>query len=202
MTQLRRIVLLRHGDTVGNSKERFPGSSDVALSDEGRQQVRDAAAGMAREVFDLVVASPLRRSWESARIASGGAPVRLEPGFREVHFGRWEGLTAAEIEAQDPALYADWQAKSPGFEYPVGRAARRVPGAGSRRPGFAARERRLECPRRGAQGCDPDDRREAPGRAARGTASRTSATRSRSPARGTVGSSASAGSNPEGLEAA
>jgi broad specificity phosphatase PhoE len=68
----------------------------------------------------VVVASPLRRSWEAARIVAGGAPVRLEPGFREIHFGRWEGLTAAEIEAADPVLYRDWRARAPGFEFPSG----------------------------------------------------------------------------------
>jgi broad specificity phosphatase PhoE len=120
MSKLRRIVLLRHGETVGNSKERFHGSRDVALSDGGRAQMREASRGFAREVFDVVVASPLQRSWEAARIVTGGAPVRLEPGFREIHFGRWEGLTAEEIEASDPVLYRDWRSRAPGFEFPSG----------------------------------------------------------------------------------
>ena len=53
-------------------------------------------------------------------IAAGGAPVRLEPDFREIHFGRWEGLTMEEIEAADPALAGEWKAKAEGFEYPGG----------------------------------------------------------------------------------
>jgi broad specificity phosphatase PhoE len=118
--KLRRIVLLRHGDTVGNSKARYHGSGDVALSDEGRAQMREASRGLAREVFDLVVASPLRRSWESAWIVAGGAPVRLEDAFREIHFGRWEGMTAEEIEAADPVHYAEWQERRAEFEFPSG----------------------------------------------------------------------------------
>ena len=120
MSRLRRIVLVRHGETVGNSKIRFHGSSDVALSDEGRAQMRASAFALRDEAFDLVLASPLQRSWEAAWIASGGAPVRLDSGLREVHFGRWEGLTKEEIEAADPILYADWQARAPDFEYPDG----------------------------------------------------------------------------------
>jgi len=120
MSKLRRIVLVRHGETVGNSSIRFHGSGDVALSDEGRSQMRETAFRLRSETFDLVVASPLQRSWEAAAIVSGGAPVRLEGDFREVHFGLWEGLTKQEIEASDPILYADWQSKSPGFEYPSG----------------------------------------------------------------------------------
>ena len=79
MSPLRRIVLLRHGDTVGNSRERFHGSGDVALSDEGRDQVRAAGRRLATEVFDLVASSPLRRAWQSAALLCGGSPVLLVP---------------------------------------------------------------------------------------------------------------------------
>ena len=120
MSKLRRIVLLRHGDTEGDSKTRFHGSGDVALSAEGRAQVRSAAQGLSGEVFDLIVASPLRRSWESARLIAGSAPVRLEDGFREIDFGRWEGMTAEEIQAADPASYQEWQEKGSAFEFPGG----------------------------------------------------------------------------------
>lgn len=120
MSKLRRLVLIRHGETDGQSSVRFHGSTDVPLSDLGRAQMREASLGLAREVFDLVVASPLQRAWEGARILGGGAPVRLEAGLREIHFGRWEGLTKPEIEAGDPILYQDWQEKRAGFEFPGG----------------------------------------------------------------------------------
>jgi broad specificity phosphatase PhoE len=120
MSGLRRIVLIRHGETVGNSGERMHGSGDVALSASGREQMRRVAASLRTEVFDLVVASTLRRSWEAAQIVSGGAPIRLEADFREIHFGRWEGLSKAEIEASDPIAYRDWQARKPDFEFPGG----------------------------------------------------------------------------------
>jgi len=117
---LRRLVMLRHGETVGNSSVRFHGAGDVPLSDAGRSQVRAAARGLRQEVFDLVVASPLRRSWEAATLVAGGAPVRIEDGLREIHFGRWEGLTAGEIERRDPVLYQEWRERAPGFEFPGG----------------------------------------------------------------------------------
>jgi broad specificity phosphatase PhoE len=120
VTELRRLVMLRHGETEGNSSVRFHGSGDVPLSDEGRAHMRRAAHALATEWFDLVVASPLRRSWEGARIVAGGAPLRVEEGFREVDFGRWEGLTAEEIQRSDPVLYNDWQERAPGFEFPDG----------------------------------------------------------------------------------
>jgi broad specificity phosphatase PhoE len=119
MTRLRQLVLVRHGETDGESSVRFHGSGDVALSAAGREHMRRVAAQLDR-VPDLVVASPLRRSWSSAAIAGQGARVRLEANFREIHFGRWEGLSKEEIRARDPILFEDWQARKPGFEYPGG----------------------------------------------------------------------------------
>jgi broad specificity phosphatase PhoE len=133
MSGLSRVVLIRHGETVGNSSVRFHGSGDVELSDVGRAQMRAAGRALAGEWFDLVVSSPLRRSWEAARIVTGSAaPIRMESDFREIDFGRWEGMTAQEIEASDPVLYADWQDRTAGFEFP----------GGERRRGFLERVHR------------------------------------------------------------
>lgn len=118
----RRIILVRHGETTGSSSTRLHGSSDVPLSEQGRDQARDLARALMREPLDLVVSSPLRRAYEAAWIVGGEKPVRLEPDFREIHFGRWEGLTKEEIKARDPISYDDWQNGVVGFEYPGGEA--------------------------------------------------------------------------------
>ena len=120
MSQLRRLVLVRHGETVGESSVRFHGVSDIELSDEGRAQMHEARWRLRKEVFELAVASPLRRAWEAAHILVGGAEVQLDGGLREVNFGRWEGLTAEEIQARDPVLYEDWRARVRDFNYPGG----------------------------------------------------------------------------------
>jgi broad specificity phosphatase PhoE len=120
MSRLRRIVLVRHAETDGNSSTRFHGANDVDLSPEGEAQMREVGRGFGHEHFDLVMASPLRRSWRAARLAGRGAPVRIEADFREIDFGRWEGLTREEIQATDPVLYEDWQSRAAGFEFPNG----------------------------------------------------------------------------------
>ena len=119
MGALRRIVLVRHGETDGRSSVRFLGATDVPLADEGRAQMSRVAREL-DELFDRVVASPLRRSWQSAWIVGRGAPVALEPDFCEVDFGRWEGLTREEIERSDPIRAEDWRAGAEGFAYPGG----------------------------------------------------------------------------------
>ena len=117
---LRRLVLVRHGESEGNSRERLIGSGDPPLAVEGRDQMRAARAQLAGQVIDVVVASPARRSWQSAQVLTGGAPLRLESDFREIHFGRWEGKRVDALASSDPALYQQWREGAPGFEYPGG----------------------------------------------------------------------------------
>ena len=118
----KKLILVRHGDTLGESSVRYHGRNDVALSEVGREQMRGAAHGIDGLEIDLVVASSLSRARESAAIAAPGLKIALEDDFREVHFGRWEGLTAAEIEALDPELFSQWQGADGrrGFDYPEG----------------------------------------------------------------------------------
>ncbi len=129
MTTLRRLVLVRHGETEGQSSIRYFGSTDVDLSAEGRAQMREVAGHLSSWPTDIVVASPLQRSWKSAAIAGRGSQVRLYHAFREVDFGRWEGFTADEIRDTDPTRYAEWQEGADTFAYPSGEA----------RPAFKAR---------------------------------------------------------------
>ena len=117
---LRRIVLVRHGESEGNSRIRLIGSGDPPLSSAGRAQMLAARAALAGQVIDAVVASPARRSWQSAVALAGGADVRLEADFREIHFGRWEGRRVDEIRSADPVLYEQWREGAPEFEYPGG----------------------------------------------------------------------------------
>lgn len=98
------LVLIRHGVTGHTTGRRFSGGlggSDPALSDEGRAQVSEVArwlAGVADRV-DAVLSSPVRRTRESAEVIAGalGLPVVEEPGFAEMEFGAWDGLTFAEV---------------------------------------------------------------------------------------------------------
>jgi broad specificity phosphatase PhoE/ribonuclease HI len=98
------LVLVRHGVTVHTAEKRFSGglaSANPGLSDEGRAQVRTTAEWLAplAERVDAVVASPVRRTRESAEIVAEvlGKAVEVEPGFAEMEFGRWDGLTFTEV---------------------------------------------------------------------------------------------------------
>ena len=117
---LTRLILVRHGETAGQSSIRYYGVTDVPLSELGREQIRAAKRKIPGETYDVVWASTLCRSWEAARIIAPDAPIRLDFDLREIDFGDWEGLTREEIEEVDPEGYAEWQANDADFHFPGG----------------------------------------------------------------------------------
>lgn len=106
-----RVYLVRHGATVLTAEDRFAGSSDVPLSDAGREQVRRLASRLAQEPIAAFYASPMGRTMETARIlaAPHGKDVVPRDGFREIDHGRWEQKTRAEVERLYPEEYARWE---------------------------------------------------------------------------------------------
>jgi broad specificity phosphatase PhoE len=117
------LVLVRHGETAGQSSIRYYGRTDIALSDEGRAQMRAAARALGREVFGRVFASNLCRATEGARIIAGDhAPILAIEEFAEIDFGIFEGLTIDEIQRKDPAEFDRWRRLrlDPSYQYPGG----------------------------------------------------------------------------------
>lgn len=106
-----RIYLVRHGATELTAEDRFAGSSDVPLSDEGRSQVARLAQRLKGENLQAIYASPLRRTMETACAlgACHGLQPVAEPGLREIDYGHWEGLRRSDVEVAFQAEYAIWQ---------------------------------------------------------------------------------------------
>lgn len=106
-----RLLLIRHGATVLSAEDRFAGSTDVALSDEGRGQARALGERLASEKIAALYASPMQRTIETSTLATkahGLVPV-TDPGLREIDHGRWEGLTRKEVEERFGSEYATWE---------------------------------------------------------------------------------------------
>jgi len=116
----RRLVLVRHGETAGQSSVRYYGATDVPLSGLGERQMRRAGAALADERFDAVYSSRLRRARLGAALVAAGHRPHALAAFDEIDFGRWEGLTREQIAARDPAHFARWEAAPETFVYPDG----------------------------------------------------------------------------------
>jgi probable phosphoglycerate mutase len=109
--RIRRLVMLRHGQTDFNAGSRMQGQLDSALTELGRAQAVAAAEVLGKLQPLLIVSSDLRRAYDTA-ITLGertGLPVRADPRLRETHLGDWQGLTHAQIDSEAPGARLAWR---------------------------------------------------------------------------------------------
>ena len=123
-----RMLIVRHGATVLSAEDRFAGSTDVPLGDDGRVHAERLARRLAGEAIAAVYSSPLRRTIETAAIVArphGLVPIPHD-GLREIDHGRWEGLRRTEVEARYPEEYAAWESDPLTYAPPGGETGQHV----------------------------------------------------------------------------
>ena len=99
-----RLFLIRHGQVIGHHEYRYNGHFDVDITDTGVSQMNRISELLAHERISAVYSSDLQRSVKGARII--GERLSIKPvkvrALRELHLGRWEGLTREEASARFP----------------------------------------------------------------------------------------------------
>lgn len=131
--RIRRLVMLRHGQTDFNFGSRMQGQLDTELSELGRAQALAAAEALGRPQPLRIVSSDLRRAGDTAIMLGErtGLAVRVDERLRETHLGDWQGMTHAEIDDLAPGARLAWREDatwSPhGGESRVDVAARSLP---------------------------------------------------------------------------
>jgi probable phosphoglycerate mutase len=109
--RVRRLVMLRHGQTGYNATNRMQGQLDTELSDLGRDQAVAAAEVLAKRQPLAIVSSDLRRALDTA-VALGersGQAVLVDTRLRETHLGDWQGMTHLEVDAAAPGARLAWR---------------------------------------------------------------------------------------------
>jgi broad specificity phosphatase PhoE len=108
----RTLIIWRHGETDHNASGIWQGQLDTSLSDKGREQALRAAAVLAAYDPSMIVSSDLQRAADTAgSLASRvGLQVRYDERLREIHAGRWQGMTAGDVAEQFPVEQAALQA--------------------------------------------------------------------------------------------
>jgi uncharacterized phosphatase len=103
------LVLTRHGLTDRSEPEQHLGQRiDIGLSVAGQAQAEALAGRIGGERFDRIIASPLRRALQTARVVAAGRAVETDQRLAEMDYGRWEGQTNAALEERDGELRRRW----------------------------------------------------------------------------------------------
>ena len=113
----QQVFIVRHGETEWSLTGQHTGTTDIPLTEHGRQVARLLRPNLAKESFTLALTSPLQRAQETCRLSGFGGVANIEPDLVEWNYGRYEGLTPDEINAMAPG-WLIFRDGCPGGEQP------------------------------------------------------------------------------------
>jgi len=100
---MKKLVLLRHGESVWNKENRFTGWTDVGLTEKGVEEAHEGARQLIAGgyTFDVAYTSVLKRAIETLWIVLRDMDLMWIPVYRhwrlnERHYGALQGLNKAE----------------------------------------------------------------------------------------------------------
>lgn len=116
------IILVRHGETEWNKLGLCQGVSDICLSPIGNKQAELLADSLKDHDLQYIYSSNLKRAYETAKAIAKfhNAEVKIDPGFREMNQGVFEGLPFAELRETRGDLLRSWRADPENYRIPKG----------------------------------------------------------------------------------
>jgi probable phosphoglycerate mutase len=120
---MSEVFLIRHAETDWTLSGRHTGRTDIPLTPRGEEAAQRLASVLASQPVTQVLSSPLSRARRTCELTGFGDRMTLDGDLMEWDYGRYEGLTSAEILALAPGwqLFADG---CPGGESPADVAVR------------------------------------------------------------------------------
>lgn len=107
---MKKVYLVRHGQTDWNLEGRTQGSKDSNLTALGIKQVETLEGYFKHVQLDRIYSSPLKRAHSTAQVVARSKQLDciLDSRLAEMNFGKWEGLTRGEIQSTYPDISKTW----------------------------------------------------------------------------------------------
>lgn len=99
---MKKIYLIRHGESQWNVIRKIQGQKDISLTDKGVEQAKLIGDRLTKEKIDKIYSSDLERAYNTAKIIGNKIGINPIPkeDFREINFGVWEGLSNDKMMAE------------------------------------------------------------------------------------------------------
>ena len=110
-----RVFLVRHGETEWSRSGQHTSRTDLPLLAEGEADAEALGRRLLEHDLALVLASPLIRARETARLAGLDGVVEITDDLRELGYGDYEGRTTPDIRRERPG-WSIWTDGAPGGE--------------------------------------------------------------------------------------
>ncbi|MBR3791284.1 MAG: histidine phosphatase family protein [Clostridia bacterium] len=108
---MTEIILIRHGESMGNLVNSFLGHTDLDLSPKGYKQAELLRKHFENIDIDLIFSSDLKRAYNTVKPISEmkDIPIITSKNLREIHAGEWENKHFDELETIFEKEYDIWK---------------------------------------------------------------------------------------------
>ena len=124
MNNITKIIIVRHGQSLGNATKTILGHTDLDLSELGYKQAEITAKELKNEKINLIYSSDLKRAYNTAvfHAKMRNLDIITSEKLREVYLGAWEGQTIDSIITKwgRGAVENDWLGNFGCFTFPDG----------------------------------------------------------------------------------
>jgi broad specificity phosphatase PhoE len=110
------LWLIRHGETAWSLSGAHTSTTDIPLTEHGRQRAVELKEYLDGKTFAAVFTSPMIRAKETCEIAGYGDVMQIEPGLMEWNYGESEGKTTAEMREKYGPGWSVWSSEIVGGE--------------------------------------------------------------------------------------
>ncbi|WP_088890624.1 histidine phosphatase family protein [Leptolyngbya ohadii] len=116
-----KLYFLRHGETPYSQNGGYCGELDPDLTTEGHLMAAAFAEAYQNMDWKALYVSPMKRTIATARPLSEaiGLEMQLRDGLKEIRYGKWEGRTLEEVQAEFHDEYVNWLTE-PAWNPPTG----------------------------------------------------------------------------------
>ncbi|NQT06682.1 MAG: histidine phosphatase family protein [Candidatus Omnitrophica bacterium] len=105
---MKKLILIRHGETDYTIKNKFCGHEDIPLNKDGILQAALLKTKLESLNIEKVYSSDLKRAMQTAEILFSNKRIVKRKGLREIDFGKLSGYTHEQVNKLHPELFKEW----------------------------------------------------------------------------------------------
>lgn len=108
---MKKLYLIRHGQSKWNIEEKVQGQTDISLTKKGKHEAELMGKRLKNKKIDSIYSSDLSRAYETASIIGEKIDKKIKTmeELREMNFGIWEGMYNLEIKEKEPIDFILWR---------------------------------------------------------------------------------------------